>query len=282
MKGKKSIQDMKIESGLKQKLYTKNQFQYEHAAQIPPDHTDKKNPGYTPEEMNYLKKYGLKDTYTYKNKEGQVGATVSIHPMCVACQARHIMKYKDHSDAIDGKPFKVRCTGVPGALPPGSKQYLEKFMATNNMDKERAELIWRATVDPVAWAELMFGFSDSTIGTENEQYLRWYQKEQLRCSAKRIVLREGRRSGKTFVMALKLLYYIFNYQVPQGRNTEGTEQYGGPAIVVVTPFQAQLINIFNELEKTPKEEFTSHSTSELHSRWVSIYEVSFLPDDIRE
>ena len=105
-----------------------------------------------------------------------------------------------------------------------------------------------ATVDPVAWAELMFGFDDE----DDKWRIRNYQKEQLRCSAFRVAAREGRRSGKTFIMALKLLYYAFNLKVSRGRDSEGNEVVMGPSIMIVTPYQAQLTNIFEEIEKLIK------------------------------
>ena len=58
-----------------------------------------------------------------------------------------------------------------------------------------------STIDPVAWAELMFGFDDS----DKDWKIRSYQKEQLRCTASRTVIR-GRRSGKTFAMGPKDSY----------------------------------------------------------------------------
>lgn len=116
------------------------------------------------------------------------------------------------------------------------------------IDPARAQLLLQSTQDPVAWAELMFGFSDS----DPTWYLRNYQKEQLRCTSQRIVIREGRRSGKTFIIALKLLHFIFNRLVDLGRDAEGNKIIGGPLILIVTPYQSQLLNVFDEMEKLLK------------------------------
>ena len=94
----------------------------------------------------------------------------------------------------------------------------------------------------------MFGFDDK----DEKWFLRNYQKEQLRCTSKRIAVREGRRSGKSFAMALKLLYYAFNMKVDRGRDSQGNIVYMGPSIMIVTPYQAQLTNIFEEMEKLLK------------------------------
>ena len=94
----------------------------------------------------------------------------------------------------------------------------------------------------------MFGFSDK----DEKWKLRSYQKEQLRCSSKRYAIREGRRSGKSFAMALKLVYYAFNMKVKAGRDAQGVEVNTGPSIMIVTPYQAQLTNLFEEMEKLLK------------------------------
>ncbi len=58
----------------------------------------------------------------------------------------------------------------------------------------------------------------------------------------------GRRSGKSFGMAIKLIYLAFNFRQKAGRNSEGEQLYAGPTIYVITPFQSQLTGIFNDLE----------------------------------
>lgn len=239
----KSQKQAVVEKALHDKLYTHNQYGYEH--QVPKDLDIS---AYSADEIAWMKQNSVNFNYQYKSAAGKPTSVVPIHPMCVGCQVRHILKYKDHPIA-EGKPFQIQCNGVPGALPKEAKQQIEQFISQNAMDRERAELIWRSAVDPVAWAELMFGFSDKPDENEKTEPVRWYQKLQERCTAKRIVLRQGRRSGKTFAMCLKLLYYVFNMQLPKGRDANGVQKYGGPQIIVVTPFQAQLTNIFSELEK---------------------------------
>ena len=173
-----------------------------------------------------------------------------VHRTCLNCQSRQIIKYEKAMDK-DGKSlkdFRVPCSYIANALPAGSAGVINSLMADKGLSKERATLVLRATQDPVAWAELMFDFDDATKGTPNEFYIRDYQKEQLRCTARRIVIREGRRSGKTFVMALRLIYLAFTMRIARGKS-DGTEQSTGPQILIVTPYQAQVTNIFEEIEK---------------------------------
>jgi replicative DNA helicase len=129
-------------------------------------------------------------------------------------------------------------------LPPGSAKLLKEYETRFGKDKDIALKYLKSSVDPVSWAELMFGFDDD----DPDYNLRPYQKEQLRCSGKRVVVREGRRAGKTFAMALKLVYIAFNSLLRKGRDADGKEVWVGPEIMIITPYQAQISNIFSEME----------------------------------
>jgi hypothetical protein len=174
-----------------------------------------------------------------------------LHRSCINCQARQLIKYAGKLDDDDKviNDFRVPCHGIKKSLPPGSAATLKRYITEQNMDPERAELLLKSTVDPVAWATLMFGFKDG----DKTWNLRSYQKEQLRCTSEKIVIREGRRSGKTFIIALKLLYLALNREVQRGHDMNtGLPIMSGPEIMVVTPFQSQLLNIFDEMEKLLK------------------------------
>jgi len=205
------------------KLYKKNSYGYEH--QDPDARLDKKT----------IDKY-----------EKEYGINTNVHRSCINCQIRQIDKYKNHPEG--GDKFKVRCNFIPKGLPPGTGKRIKEIVVSNDMDEERAKKLLLSTIDPVAWAEIMFGFSDS----DPKWSLRNYQKEQIRCSALRFACREGRRSGKTFAMALKLAHLAFNKTIVKGLDSHGKEVSGGPDIMVVTPYQAQLTNIFNEIESLIK------------------------------
>jgi len=218
-----------------EKTSVTNEYGYTHQTGYPAPFDE--------EEKQWLAEKGVNTTYTYGS-----GIEVPIHPSCVVCQARNIIKYEGHPNLDGKKPFIVNCKGIAGALPPGSNDIIKRFSTEKNMSYDRAKLLIRSAIDPVAWCELMFGFNDQ----DSEWNLRWYQKEVLRCSAKRIVLRLGRRSGKSFSMALKLLYEAFTQTVSRGLDSEGQKVNSGPQIIIATPFQAQLTNLFDEMEKLLK------------------------------
>ena len=165
---------------IKNKLYTKNEY-----GVVYQDPEAK----LSSEEVAWLAKtYGINTTWQRS---------------CINCQARQVMKYpepKDVNGKLLAKKFVIPCSGIQNELPVGSQQILTNMVESKGIDPERAKLVLRATQDPVAWCELMFDFSDKTKGTDDERYLRSYQKEQLRCTSRKMVLREGRRTGKALAI----------------------------------------------------------------------------------
>ena len=206
-----------------EQLYTTNEYGYRY--QDPEVRPDKELVEY------FAENYGIR---------------TDVHRSCLNCQIRQIAKYESSSTKKEG--FKVKCSGIPRGLPKGSSKKIRELVANSDIDEERATKILLSTIDPVSWAELMFGFDDD----DPNWHLRSYQKEQLRCSALRNVCREGRRSGKTFIYALKLVYLLFNMQVKKGRDASGNEIVTGPEILIITPYQSQLNTIFEEMERLIK------------------------------
>ena len=184
------------------------------------------------------------ETVEYYKKEHKI--KTDVHRMCINCQVRQIEKYKNAPDGA--KVFKPKCTFVPRGLPKGSSKIIKEISADSGIPEERATLLVKSTIDPVSWAELMLGFNDNNDNWK----IRDYQKEQVRCTADRYVIREGRRSGKTFSIALKLTTLVFTQLVDKGFDSNGKTIMQGPTIMIVTPYQAQLTNIFNEIESLIK------------------------------
>lgn len=179
------------------------------------------------------------------------GINTDLHRTCINCQVRQMLKYENSLDKKGNRTnkFIVPCSGIAKNLPPGSQELVRRMVEEEGMPRERAQLILQSTIDPVAWAELMFGFNDNNP----VWMLRNYQKEQLRCTARRNVIREGRRSGKTFIVALKLLYFVFNRLVETVVDEQGTLGTTGPTILIVTPYQSQLLTVFDQMEQILKK-----------------------------
>ncbi|MBI2005650.1 MAG: DEAD/DEAH box helicase family protein, partial [Candidatus Aenigmarchaeota archaeon] len=219
----------RMKEQIRSKLYTTNEYGFEH--QVPDVQLSQ-------EEIEWLVK-------NYKIRTS-LDNGIPIHRTCINCQTRQLMKYENFKDPAGktSNSFSVKCDFIPGALPPGSKDLLKKYQEESNVDSERALLYLKSTIDPVAWLSLMFGFSDDN----SDWRIRDYQKEQQRCTSKRLVLRIGRRGGKTLSVAMKLLYQLFNYEVPRGSDLNGNKVIAGPEIVVITPYQAQIAGVFDAME----------------------------------
>ena len=180
--------------------------------------------------------------------EGKINTNTSR--ACINCQIRQYYKYGEN---------KIKCNFTPRKLPDGAVSKINQIVKETDFTEEHATKLLKASIDPVAWCELMFGFSDK----DDKWFIRSYQKEQIRCTAQRVSILEGRRSGKTFAMALKLIYHAYNSKLERGRDAQGRSVFMGPTIMIVTPYQAQLTNIFEEIEKLIKRnvELKSEVTS---------------------
>lgn len=223
------------------------------------------------ENLYETNKFGYKYVrYDRKPKEDLVNyyknnfnINTDCHYSCITCQIHQINKYKVDLDlknekliAATGKGlekwFPVKCEFIKKGLPNSFFEKLEQ-LKKKGIDERRAKRLLLASIDPAAWAETMFGFDDDTKelpDISRHWYLRWYQKLIVRCTANRIVLRWGRRSGKSAISTLWMINKIFNYKVFKGINPEtGEDILGGPAIAIVTPFQSQVSNLFEELER---------------------------------
>ena len=186
----------------------------------------------------------------------------NCHYSCLSCQIHQISKYQSTLEFKDEKLrketgvgiqkwFPINCNYIPKGISGDVKSKFEQLIKAGIPEK-RAKRILFASVDSATWAELMFGFDDDSKLLEDiskHWYLRWYQKHVMSCSATRMALRWGRRSGKSSISSIKIIDKAFNKKVFASRNSQGEESFRGPKIAVVCPFETQVSNIFAELEK---------------------------------
>ena len=174
-----------------------------------------------------------------------------VHRTCINCQARQTIKYEKSTDK-EGKSlkdFKVPCSYIAKALPPGSATLIETLMADKNISRERATLVMRATQDPVAWAELMFGFDDRTKGTATEWYLRNYQKEQLRCLRGDTVVYMADGTTKLLrdiVVGDKVLSYNKKKKSYVGKRVLNKFQNGERELYKVTSYNGDAVHVTDD------------------------------------
>jgi len=178
---------------IKSRLFVKNEYGYEYrdpSAQL------------APEELAFIEgQYGIK--------------TEGVHRHCVNCQAAQYLKYRGYKTKTgrEVNNFNVRCDYIQNKLPAASKRVVEE-LKKNGWEEAKAIKYVKAMYDPVAWAEVMLGYGE---GYKDE--IRDYQKEIVRCTAKRQVLRQGRRSGKALDVETPIL-------TPQGWTRMGALEVG--------------------------------------------------------
>ena len=129
---------------------------------------------------------------------------------CTGCRDYY---KKLHRKGITEQEFPISCVGD-----------ISQYNApTDTLTDEELDL-YNIYADPVSFAKAEFDWTP-----------RWYQAEMLRCTAKNKVVRAGRRSGKSEVVAIQILYLMYvntNYH-----------------ILVVCPYQSQVDRVFEILRK---------------------------------
>jgi hypothetical protein len=107
-------------------------------------------------------------------------------------------------------------------------------MVTSRITASERELM-EVFADPVKFAKVFLDWE-----------ARWYQEEPLRESVNhnRIILRMGRRLGKTAMITVHMIWYAFTHP--------------NATCLVATPFESQIAIIFREIRKhLEKSEFVS-------------------------
>lgn len=85
-------------------------------------------------------------------------------------------------------------------------------------------------LDPVAWAKAEYGWD-----------ARWYQAKIARCKDRKVVVRAGRRAGKTDTLATLALYHA--YLQPNGRPGQSYR------VLYVAPYESQVNEFFSRLRE---------------------------------
>jgi len=171
----------------------------------------------------------------------------NLHDFCKDCHLNRRATRDGILSEITGKPaylkneFIIDCDGIPGD---------DKFIPNYdkiiiNMSPEEVELA-QTLYDPISWAKANLGWTPRKSKGGEE-----YQSLTLRCSSKRKVLRMGRRLGKTEIMVIAILHYLFTNSPKIQRWDEDAQMYvdGFSTILVLTPYLSQVKLIFNRMRE---------------------------------
>lgn len=174
-----------------------------------------------------------------------------LHPGCIDCQLRNrapadIIDPDTNKIVVKKGAFAIKCKGIPL----DTEAYLKEVMPGHFDD---GDIKMFANIrDPVGWAEQNITVLDKSVGERRpwipqgaspsnilkynlDPTSEYYQELMVKCTARRQLYRIGRRSGKTWTIAIKALHKMIT-----------NKSY---RVLVVTPVIAQLDLIFSQVNE---------------------------------
>lgn len=140
-----------------------------------------------------------------------------IESMCDICQKKQI---DTHGKIV------IECNGLASTENIVDKDYVHMF------SKEEIDQL-EQIANPYNWADKNIDIE--SVPEKRKFVQRWYQEQMVRCTARRKVLRCGRRTGKTFSFAINILHRVLT-----------NKDY---KVMIVTPYDVQAEEIFNTIRE---------------------------------
>jgi len=171
----------------------------------------------------------------------------NLHEVCVECKKLRLAKKDGPRGEKDNKPlykvgeFIIQCDDIPA-----NNQFIPKYeKVTSKLNPEEIEMA-QGLYDPIIWAKDKLNWEPRKSKDGEE-----YQKNILRCSSKRKVMRLGRRLGKTELLVINILHYLFNNSPKVQRWDKELMKWveGFSTILVLTPYLSQQKLIFNRIRQ---------------------------------
>jgi len=143
------------------------------------------------------------------------------NPVCQQCIRDNLEKYRGFigEEGLKYVGFPIQCKGIPVNYVNDS---LRAVLSPDEVQQATEVL------DPVSWAA-----KNVTMPSGLPWVARWYQEVMLRCTARRRVLRLGRRTGKTDTLVIKMLSECCTHESKR--------------FLVITPYKSQSEEIFGRL-----------------------------------
>jgi replicative DNA helicase len=170
-----------------------------------------------------------------------------LHDFCIGCKKTRVAEKEGPIDEDTGEPeyragdFIVACKGIPS----DSKFIPKQSQIESQLSPE--ELTLAETIyDPIKWAEHYLNWKPRISKKGDE-----YQALTLRCSSRRKALRWGRRLGKTDVLAIRALHFLYTHSPKAQRWDENRQEWVNDfgTALVLTPFLSQVKNLFNRMKE---------------------------------
>ena len=145
--------------------------------------------------------------------------------------------------------FIIDCDGIPAesSFVPNEEHVFKQLsgqLGRALVQKEIDDI--RMSYDVILWAKKHLDW-DPRISYDGDPY----QENILQCSAKRKVLRCGRRLGKSEILVIYVLYKLFTNSPNVKRYNSVTQKMerGFSSILFIAPFLSQVKDFFNRLRK---------------------------------
>lgn len=178
-------------------------------------------------------------------------STCDLHDFCVECKKNRVALKDGANSEETGLPlykrgdFIIDCVGIPRG---------EDFLPENGFDTkdytEKEVRHLQAIYDPVIWAKEFLDWEprESKKGVQ-------FQKMMLRCTSPRKVLRLGRRLGKSEVLVITILHFLFTNSPEAKRWDESQKKWvdGYSTILILAPYLAQVQLLFKRINQLIKK-----------------------------
>jgi len=167
---------------------------------------------------------------------------------CKDCQKNRLAQKDGLIVGDSGEPaykkgeFIVRCDGICA-----DAKYIPGYdKVVKNLTPDEVEMA-QGLYDPLIWAEKNINW----IPRKSHNLDHSYQEMILRCSSPRKVLRLGRRLGKTEVLVISILHFLFTNSPKVQRWDENQQMFvdGFSTILVLTPYLSQIKLIFARIRE---------------------------------
>jgi hypothetical protein len=172
-----------------------------------------------------------------------MGQTKKLNSYCEECHRCRVASKDGEVDKTTGElehkagDFIVKCDGIPA-----DDNFIPNFdKIKHKLNQEEIDYA-QTLYDPIAWAKKNLNWEPR----ESKEKVP-FQSLMLRCTAKRKVFRTGRRIGKTTILSVAVLHYLFTNSPEVQRYDKQQKKWvkGFSTVLVLAPYLSQIKLIYD-------------------------------------
>lgn len=205
-----------------------------------------------------------------------------IADFCKECQREHLRKkgyIYDEKTKKTIKEWPVQCKGIQKSLfdntyfDPVSEEFqIGLYDIISDVGSESYNLLSDDDKILLQYTNNILLFAKNELGwtpyNPNRNFFQYYQKEFLMCTAKFKVGRFSRRLGKTEILVIKAIHFIY------------TSLEKNPTVLIFVPFDNLAIEIFNRINSLMTGKTSKLNQSKIGGFKSPFYQVSYYREDI--